>query len=312
LGLKSPITGDTFQIFTISAQIKQLAFSSEGGNTINQEESMELKVSVWSNYFKELTPEDRLKEFSTAGFRYLEFSTEDGEILLGRGKPAISGGEYRKHAADAGITVLQGHLDLEANILNRAHVEGLKVWLELFNAIGIKNCVLHYEKSLAGDIPPQLLLEKRGEALLELKKVIAGTDMRLCLENLLHDRDAQTLLGLIKYAGEENMGICLDTGHLNLAGGNPSAFVAEAGPLLHALHIADNEGYYDQHFMPYFGRSNIPWAAFMRTLGPSGYQGLFNFEIGGTTGNIPPEILRLKLAYVRGLAGYMESLANGV
>jgi sugar phosphate isomerase/epimerase len=271
---------------------------------------MELKVSVWSHYFRELSPEDKLKEFSAAGFRYIEFSTEDGEILLGRGKPAISGGEYRKHAADAGITVLQGHLDLEANILNRAHVEGLKVWLELFNAIGIKNCVLHYEKSPAG--APHLLLEKRGDVLLELKKVIAGTDMRLCLENLFRDRDCKTLLGLIKYAGEENMGICLDTGHLNLAGGDPSAFVAEAGPLLHALHIADNEGYYDQHFIPYFGRSAIPWAAFMRTLGSSGYQGLFNFEIPGTTGNVPLEVLRLKLAYVRSLAGYMESLANGV
>jgi sugar phosphate isomerase/epimerase len=273
---------------------------------------MKLKISVWSNYFRELVPEERLKEFSAAGFRYLEFSTEDGDVLLGRGKPAISGAEYRKHATDAGITVLQGHLYLGADLLNRAHVEALKVWLELFSAIGIKNCVLHYEKSPAGSIPPGLLLEKRGDALLELKRVIAGTDMRLCLENLLHDRDGKTLLGLIKYAGEENMGICLDTGHLNLAGGDPSAFVSEAGHLLHALHIADNEGYYDQHFMPFFGRSAIPWSAFMRTLGASGYKGLFNFEIPGTTGNVPLEILRLKLAYVRGLAGYMESLANGV
>jgi sugar phosphate isomerase/epimerase len=136
--------------------------------------------------------------------------------------------------------------------------------------------------------------------------------MRLCLENLLHDRDCSTLLALIKYAGEENMGVCLDTGHLNLAGGNPAAFVVEVGHLLHALHIADNEGYYDQHFMPYFGRSTIPWEPFMRTLGASGYQGLFNFEIPGTTGNVPLEILRLKLAYARGLAGYMESLTNGV
>jgi sugar phosphate isomerase/epimerase len=273
---------------------------------------MKLKVSVWSHYFRELTPEERLKEFSTAGFRYLELSTEDGDILLGRGKPAIIGGEYRKHAEDAGITVLQGHLYLGVDLLNRAHVESLKIWLELFAAIGIKNCVLHYERSPAGNIPPQLLLEKRGDALLELKKGIAGTDMRICLENLLHDRDAKTLLGLIKYAGEENMGICLDTGHLNLTGGDPSAFVAEAGPLLHALHIADNEGYYDQHFIPYFGRSTLPWAPFMRTLGASGYQGLFNFEIPGTTGNVPLEILRLKLAYVRGVAEYMENLANNV
>jgi sugar phosphate isomerase/epimerase len=271
---------------------------------------MELKLSVWSCYFRELEPEERLAEFSRSGFRYLEFSTEDGEILLKRGKSTPTGAEYRKRAEDLGITVLQGHLDLEADILNHAHVEGLKVWLELFHAIGIKNCVLHYGKGPAANIPSALVLEKRGEALKELKKTIAGTDMRICLENLLRDRDCKVLLELIAYAGEENMGICLDTGHLSLAGGNPAAFVAEAGTLLRALHIADNEGYYDQHFMPYFGRGTVPWAEFMRALGGSAYQGLFNFEIPGTTGNVPLEILRLKLDYVRGLAVYLESLTN--
>jgi sugar phosphate isomerase/epimerase len=271
---------------------------------------MNLKLSVWSCYFRELEPEERLTEFARSGFRYLEFSTEDGEILLGRGKPAPAGAGYRKRAEDLGIAVLQGHLNLDADILNFADLEGLKAWLDLFNAIGIKNCVLHYGKGPATGMPPALLLEKRGEALKELKKIIAGTDMRICLENLFRDRNAKTLLDLIAYAGEENMGICLDTGHLNLAGGHPAAFVAEAGTLLHALHIADNEGYYDQHFMPYFGRGTVPWAEFMGALGASPYQGLFNFEIPGTTGNVPLEILRLKLDYVRGLGAYLESLAN--
>jgi sugar phosphate isomerase/epimerase len=270
---------------------------------------MKLKVSVWSSYFKELTPEERLEEFSRAGFRYTEFSTEDGEILLRRGKPRTEGEAYRRHAADQGITVLQGHLDLGADILDHANLEGLKVWLELFNAIGIENCVLHYGKSPAVSMPPALLLEKRGEALKELKKALAGTDMRICLENLQQDRDCSLLCSLIAYAGEENMGICLDTGHLNLAGGNPVAFTAQAGKLLHALHIADNEGYYDQHFIPWFGRGTVPWEEFMKALGAGGYDGLFNFEIPGVTG-CPLEVRRLKLAYIRELAGYMEKLAN--
>jgi sugar phosphate isomerase/epimerase len=232
---------------------------------------MELKISVWSQYFRDMKPEEKLEEFSRAGFKYMEFSTEDGETLLQRGKPSTEGAAYRRHAGDWGIDVMQGHLDLGVDILNQAQVEGLKVWLELFEAIGIRNCVLHYGKSPAVNIPPELLREKRGEALRELKRSIAGTEMRICLENLLLDKDCSTLLGLISYAGEENMGICLDTGHLNLAGGNPAAFVHEAGSLLHALHIADNEGYYDQHFMPYFGRGMVPWTEFMKALGASGY-----------------------------------------
>jgi sugar phosphate isomerase/epimerase len=259
-----------------------------------------------------MEPEEKIAEHARAGFRYMEFSTEDGEVLLGRGKPSAEGAVYRRHADDCGIDVMQGHLNLDADLLNSSDVEGLKVWLELFNAIGIKNCVLHYGKGPAANIPPEHLLEKRGEALLELKKAITGTDMRICLENLLQDKDCRLLLDLISYVKEENMGICLDTGHLNLAGGNPAAFVVEAGTLLHALHIADNEGCYDQHFMPYFGRGTVPWAAFMRALGGSEYQGLFNFEISGTTRNVPLEVLRLKLDYVRLLAAYLESLTNNV
>jgi len=269
---------------------------------------MDLKAAVWTNYFSELTVEERLEEFSGLGFKYLEFSTEDGELLLRRGKPMEEGKAYRRRAADLGIEVSQGHLHLQADILSRSDLEGLKIWLELFNAAGIKNCVLHYGRSPAVNMPPDRLLVKRGEALKELKEVIKGTDMRICLENLSRDRDCSTLLNLINYAGEENMGICLDTGHLNLAGGNFAGFVMESGSLLHALHIADNEGFYDQHQMPFFGRTTIPWAEFMKALGTGKYNGLFNFEIPGESAAAPIEVRRLKLKYLLELAKYLQTL----
>ena len=269
---------------------------------------MELKIAVWTHYFREFTVEEKLEEFAKAGFKYLEFSSEDGELLLNRGKPKEEGEAYRRRAADLGIEVSQGHLNLEANLLNRSDLEGLKTWLELFNAAGIKNCVLHYGKSPAVSMPPERLLAKRGDALKELKEVIKGTDMRICLENLFKDKDCSTLLGLIKYVGEENMGICLDTGHLNLAGGNQAGFVMESGSLLHALHIADNEGYYDQHLMPFFGRTAIPWAELMKALGANNYNGLFNFEIPGECASAPIEVRRMKLRYLKELAAYLQTL----
>ena len=270
---------------------------------------MEIKPSVWSNYFSELSPEDRLKEFSKAGFKYIEFSTEDGDILLSRGKPRAEGETYRRIANDMGIEVLQGHLNIHAEILNRSDLEGLKVWLELFSSIGIKNCVLHYGGNNMSNYPPKVLLEKRGEALKELKNIISGSDMRICLENLLSadDHDCSKLKALINYVGEDNMGICLDTGHLNLTSGDPAAFVSEAGTLLHALHLTDNEGNYDQHLMPFFGRGTVPWKPFLKALGASSYNGLFNFEIPGECANTPIEVRRLKLAYLHELTAYMKS-----
>ena len=270
---------------------------------------MKIKLSVWTHFFKELSTEEKLEEFAKAGFRYLELSTEDGESLLSRGKPKVEGEAYRRRAAALGIEVSQGHLNLEADILNRSDLEGLKIWLELFNAAGIKNCVLHYGKGPALCMPPAMLLEKRGEAIKELKDVIKGTDMRICLENLPLDKDGSTILALINYVGKENMGICFDTGHLNLSGGNHAGFIMESGSLLQALHIADNEGYYDQHLFPFFGRSAIPWAEFMKALGASNYKGLFNFEIPGESATAPIEVRRMKLRYLKELAGYLQSLS---
>ena len=57
-----------------------------------------------------------------------------------------------------------------------------------------------------------------------------------------YDDTCDNLLEIIRETDRANLGICLDTGHLNLAGGNPAQFVIQAGSLLKALHIVDNDG----------------------------------------------------------------------
>jgi sugar phosphate isomerase/epimerase len=82
--------------------------------------------------------------------------------------------------------------------------------------------------------------------------------------------------------------------------------VKQAGPLLKALHIADNEGAYDQHLMPY-GRGNIRWDRFMAALNERAYDGLFNFEIPGES-TAPLEIKKAKLRYIKEMAEYMAGI----
>jgi len=264
-----------------------------------------VKLSVWSHYFSGLSSEDKVKAFAECGYQYSELSTEDGEELLTRGDPARVGREFGQFAAEHGINFLQGHLDIRANILNRADVDSLKVWLDLFHAVGVKNCVLHYGRGEDLRIPPEKLLEARARSIGELTEHISGTDMCICLENMRveYDSSCDNLLDIIDAVGSDNLGICLDTGHLNLAGGNPAQFIIQAGPLLKALHIADNEGTYDQHMMP-FGRGNVPWDQFMPALKQSGYDQLFNFEIPGES-RAPIEIRKAKLRYIREMSEIM-------
>ncbi|MGI5878310.1 MAG: sugar phosphate isomerase/epimerase family protein [Christensenellales bacterium] len=269
-------------------------------------------VSVWSNYFYGLgmTPEEKIDTMARCGLGHSELSSEDGAELLGRGDPLKTGRAFREMADDCGVRIPQGHLDLGADISLRETVESLKAWLDLFLAIGVRACVLHYGKGpLAGEAP-ELHIEERARALRELTGHIAGSDACICLENLRypHDSTCGALLSLIEAAGGEHLGICLDTGHLNLAGGDPARFVTEAGPWLRALHIADNEGAADQHMLPY-GRGTVPWEPFLKALGASGYDGLFNFEIPGET-HVPMEIRVAKLRYILEMADYMARIGG--
>jgi sugar phosphate isomerase/epimerase len=59
--------------------------------------------------------------------------------------------------------------------------------------------------------------------------------------------------------------------------------------------------------MPFFGRSSFQWAEFMKALAAVKYNGLFNYEIPGET-NIPVEVSRLKLRYIKDVTAYMQSL----
>lgn len=267
-----------------------------------------MKLSIWSHYFNGLSPEEKVQAFAECGYQYLELSTEDGEELLRRGDPEKVGSEFKKVADDYGIRFLQGHLDLGADIRNSATIESLKIWLDLFKAIDIKACVLHYGRGRDLNIPPDRLLLSRTHSFQKLTEHIKGTDMYICLENMSskYDETCDNLLEIIRATGSDNLGICLDTGHLNLAGGNPAQFVIQAGSLLKALHIADNDGTYDQHMMPY-GRGSVPWQQFMRALNNSGYDGLFNFEIPGESG-APLEIRKAKLVYIKTMAQYMAQI----
>ena len=122
--------------------------------------------------------------------------------------------------------------------------------------------------------------------------------MVICLENMADMQDAQPLLDLIRAAGGSRLGICLDTGHLNLAAdGDQAAFVRQAGPHLKALHIADNEGRADQHMMPY-GRGTVDWSGLLAELKRASCRALFNLEIPGEN-RCPMPVRLAKLDYLK-------------
>jgi len=241
-----------------------------------------MRLSVWTSYFMELTPEEMVKIYAEKGWSELELSDEHGKMLLDRGDPASVGKEFKQYAEGFGVSFPQGHLWLGANIAadnQREVIDTLKGWLDLFVAVGVKAAVLHpgWNKAYS----KEELLEKRVSALKELTEYVRDTDLVICLENIYRTApEVEDLLELIDHVGSDHLGICLDTGHLNLESKKQKEFILKAGDRLQALHIADNDGSSDQHLMPY-GRGNIDWNEVTTALKAIGYKGLWNLEIPG-------------------------------
>ena len=251
---------------------------------------MDINISMWSSFFIEDEPEAMLAKLVACGYRHTELSFEHGQALLKRPGPvARTAAEFSARAADLGIAMPQAHLSFSYNPLavdparRAADLDSLKREIELYIGLGVKAAVLH----VGGPLPAKdgwsaaQIDDVRTASLQALCDATAGSDMRLALENLRTDlKDASELLRVIGLAGRrERIGICLDTGHLNLTGGDPAEFVRTAGDSLIALHIADNMGTNDDHLFPFAG--HITWAPFLEALRASAYTGLFNFEVPG-------------------------------
>lgn len=274
---------------------------------------MDIIPAVWTSYFAELEPEEMVRTFAEKGWHHLELSDEHARELLARGDTAKTGAKFRKFAQEHGVSFPQGHLKIAADVAPPEQkafdeiIDELKHWIDLFVAVGVRAAVIHPGgddfRQQGGD--EGKILDLQVHALTILSRHSAGSGMVFCLENLSKPPadTAEHLLAIIAAAPEAEVGICLDTGHLHMAGGDPGEFVRQAGSSLLALHIDDNDGSSDQHLLPY-ARGTVPWENLMPALREVGYSGLFNFEIGGET-RCPLPVRLAKLDYVKDMAAFM-------
>ena len=267
-----------------------------------------MKLAIWSNYYYELSPEDAVREFVKNGIFASELSDEHGAMLLERGENVVATGRaFKEFLSENDFDMSQGHLWLYARICtDQGAIEKLCQWIDLYEAVGVKNMVLHcdvlgfdesrYEKCAAENI----------EKLKIVAEYIKDKDITICIENL-GPQYVITSIDRISYildgVGSDKLGICLDTGHLHLNGKSQREYILKAGKRLRAVHIADNEGQWDQHLMPYTS-GKIDFTEVVSALREIGYDGIFNLEIPGEN-HIPLELRNAKLAYIKSCYDYL-------
>ncbi len=275
-----------------------------------------MKLSVWSAYYVDLSPEDALREFKSHGYDYCELSCEHAVALLERGDTKTTGAKFRQFANELGVELLQGHLSFDKRLCIDNDRAFLKKQLDLFRAIGIKNAVLHLDAFKWKNDKNISLEEKREEnckALSELLDCIKDSDLVICLENLFYSdgfvSTSDELMYFIEKFNSKNLGICLDTGHLNLVDKDQVAFIKRAGKNIKALHLDNNEGLKsDQHLMPY-GLGSVDFVSVIKEMKKLDYEGLYNLEIPGER-YAPLEILGYKLDYIKKMFDYLDRITE--
>lgn len=255
------------------------------------------RLSMWTSYFYDVSPEEALEEIAAAGWGAAELSEEHGVVLLERG--AGAGREFRRYSESVGVRVLQGHLDLNADIApleeatRRAAIEGVKRRLALFADVGIAAGVLHPGGWHIKD--PHVRWQAALASLGELLPAAEQGGIVICLENCCSGLELATLLAATP---PERVGVCLDTGHLNMTKENPAALIRQWGLRLRALHISDNDGTGDHHRLPGCPGGTVNWPPLAAALAEVRYGGLLNFELPGENRCPLPE-RRAKLAALK-------------
>ncbi|WP_422656848.1 sugar phosphate isomerase/epimerase family protein [Paenibacillus sp. EC2-1] len=113
------------------------------------------------------------------------------------------------------------------------------------------------------------------ESLRELSEFSISKGIRLaaeCLPRTCLANDSKELLALISDSPE--CGVCCDVNHLFLE--SPEDFIRKLGNRITTLHISDNDGMDEKHWIP--GEGVIQWPEVVRALVEIGYNGTFLFE----------------------------------
>ena len=132
------------------------------------------------------------------------------------------------------------------------------------------------------NVPYQEIFNYNKEFVNRLLPLAKKSGVYLAIENLpflgLPEFFSPTgTLKLINDINDENVVMCLDTGHFNMFKEEKIYdFLVNSNGKVQCLHIHDNNGQSDAHQIPYLG--NFDWNMFIKGLKDSNFQGVLSLE----------------------------------
>ncbi|MDO4291638.1 MAG: sugar phosphate isomerase/epimerase family protein [Eubacteriales bacterium] len=253
--------------------------------------------------------EEKLAQIAAAGFTHIHWCWEwDGDYQYARAEmEQIRGWMDRYglkakslHASKGSRRAVKTYgevhyrkdytSDSEPNRI--AGVELIKNRVELSHVLGGSEIVLHmylpYQSFEQDPETKERFYAQTFKSLDELQPFCREQKVRICIENLFEapaELQIEQFDRLFERYPADFLGLCLDTGHANLVGGNEFAqkLASRYSDRLYSLHLNDNRGWGkepgcgDAHQLP--GECALDWAPLMSILKKSAYEQPFVMEV---------------------------------
>ncbi len=227
----------------------------------------------------------------------------------------------KKKADQLGLTFNQAHAPFPSTFENgEDYNEERKRYLMrsfyICRLLGIPKIVVHpiFDIRMTESQIVRLNLEMYNS----LEPVAKETGVRICIENIWRmDRITKKIIPLVSFLDEDLIkGIealdkdvfcfCVDVGHTLLVGENIYETITGAGKHVKALHVHDNLGTSDSHFIPFEGK--IDWEGFIKALTEIDYDGEITFECNSAFfRNVPEDFIVDSAKYLCKVGRYLAS-----
>ncbi|MDD5772529.1 MAG: sugar phosphate isomerase/epimerase [bacterium] len=159
-------------------------------------------------------------------------------------------------------------------------IEEFKLSLDAMLYLGAKIAVLHPGDTVASSEEREERYKHSRENIGRILEYCEKNKIKLAVENMPSGKMGERvsdIYGLISGFNSEYIGICFDTSHANMTSGNAPAEIKKCKDKLFTIHVSDNNGKKDQHYLPYSG--NIDWPSFWRELNNLNYNSVFMMEV---------------------------------
>jgi sugar phosphate isomerase/epimerase len=282
---------------------------------------MAMTPALWTNMFARQSPPEALRTLARLGWPAAEMSCDHAALLRNNHSLIDS---CARAVAETGILVPQMHLMLKANLANldevaraadiKAVIDDITTCAKLGISVGVIHPGGFHDVNTYDEW--ERMSEMRQESFGTIAEVAADKGVRIAIEHMFdagngvhgHRRFGGTVddvLELCAQVDSQQLGICFDTSHGHLGGMNLAECIKRCGEKLWALHVSDNYGDVDRHYIP--GNGSIEWGPVVAALREIGYNGPFVLETWNLNTGGESALSELELG-----AAYALDVANSI